>query len=154
MCRIDGEDLPDDEPVEEHADGSQMLLDCRLRGRCLQGLDIGGNVQRLDIGELADPMPLNPGEEVAHGPVIGYAGVLVADLGCKEFEEAPRRVVAGVGDRRRYRERAARSRRFGRHRIIVSHRRQVTPLGAHRDTLQVNWNAHIPTSPQITISVT
>jgi hypothetical protein len=62
-------------------------------------------VDRLDVGELADLVLLDLGEERAHGPVIGPAGVFVADLGGEQFEEAPDRVVAGVGDHRRYRRR-------------------------------------------------
>jgi hypothetical protein len=47
-------------------------------------------------------MLLDPGEEVAHGPVIGHARGVVADLSGKEFHEASRRVLAGVGDHRRH----------------------------------------------------
>ena len=46
-----------------------------------------------------------PGEEPAAGPVIGHAGVLVADRGGEEFQEAARRAVAGVGDDRRHDDR-------------------------------------------------
>jgi hypothetical protein len=89
MRRIDRENLADDEPVEQHADRGQMLLDGRSRGRAL--LDgaitgvrhpqrqIGGNVERLDIGELVETVLLEPGEERAHGPVIGHPRVVVLD---------------------------------------------------------------------------
>ena len=99
MRRVDREDLADDEPVEQHADRSQMLLDGRpCRGalpdgaiagiRHLQRLQIGGDVKRLDIGELADAVLFEPGEERADGPVIGQARVVVLDLGGKKIEEA------------------------------------------------------------------
>jgi hypothetical protein len=35
-------------------------------------------MERLDIGDLAELMAINPGEEAGHGMVIGLAGVLVA----------------------------------------------------------------------------
>ena len=55
-------------------------------------------MQRLDIGDLADLEVIAPGEEPSCSPVIGHAGVLVADGGGKEFEEAPGGLVAGGGD--------------------------------------------------------
>ena len=36
-----------------------------------EGLDIGGDVERLDIDERGDAGGIEPGEEVRHGPVIG-----------------------------------------------------------------------------------
>jgi hypothetical protein len=99
--RVGGEDLADDQPVEEHADRRQMLLHRRLRHRGLELFDIGGDEQRLDADELVDAVLLEPGEEVAHGPVIGGARVLLADRGGEEFEEAARRMLAGGCDDRR-----------------------------------------------------
>ena len=101
MGRVGGEDLPDHQPVEQHADRGEMLLYGRLGGRGLERLDIGGDVDRLDVGELVDAVLLQPGKKVAHGPVIGHAGVLVADRRGEEFEEAARSMLAGVGDHRR-----------------------------------------------------
>ena len=98
MRRIGGDDLADDQPVEQHADGGEVLLDRRLLEILAERLDIGGDVQRLDVGELADPVMVAPGEEPPAGMVIGRAGVLVADGGGEEFQEAARGVVAGVGD--------------------------------------------------------
>jgi hypothetical protein len=42
--------------------------------------------------------PIELGEEVRDGPVIGHPGVLVADGGGKEFEEAADGGIAGAGD--------------------------------------------------------
>ncbi len=131
---IDGEDLADDQPVEQHADRREVLLHRRLGGRRLQRLYIGGDVHGLDVGELADAVLLDPGEERAHGPVIGHARVLVADVGGEEFQEPARGVIAGIGDHGRHRERAAQRRRLDRRRGL-DHRRHVAPLGAHSDTL-------------------
>jgi hypothetical protein len=46
-------------------------------------------MHRLDIGQLANTVPLDPGEELARGQVIGHARVPVADRGREELEEAP-----------------------------------------------------------------
>jgi len=59
-------------------------------------------VHRLDVGELANAVLLDPCEEGAHGPVIGHTGVLVADLRGEEFQEPARGMVAGIGDRSRH----------------------------------------------------
>ena len=85
MRRIDGEDLADDEPVEQHADRREVLLDGRLGGRRLQRLDVGGDMHRLDIDELANAVLLDPSEERADGPIISQARVPVADVGGEEF---------------------------------------------------------------------
>ena len=71
MRRVDGEDLADDEPVEQHADRRQVLLDGRPGGRALshgaiagvrhlQRFDIGGDMEGLDIDEPADAVLLAP----------------------------------------------------------------------------------------------
>jgi hypothetical protein len=57
-----------------------VQFDGRLGGRRLQHLYIGGDVNGLDIGQHADLVLLDPGEEVTRGPVIGHARVLVAEL--------------------------------------------------------------------------
>ena len=64
-------------------------------------------MQRLDVGELADLVLVAPGEEPADGPVIGHAGVLVADGGGEEFQEAAGGLVAGVGDHARHHDAVA-----------------------------------------------
>ena len=71
MGRIGRDDLAGDQPVEKHADGGEVLLDRRLLeilGHCL---DIGGDVQRLDSGDLADGVLVAPGEEPAAGRDAG-----------------------------------------------------------------------------------
>jgi hypothetical protein len=59
-------------------------------------LDIGRDVQRLDISDAADPMPVAPAEKIANRPVVRDAGVLVADRGGEELEEPARGLVAGA----------------------------------------------------------
>ena len=77
-----------------------MQFDGRLGGRRLQHLYIGGDVYRLDIREFANAVLLDPGKEVTRRPVIGHAGVLVADRRGEKLDEAARGVLAGIGDRR------------------------------------------------------
>jgi hypothetical protein len=57
-------------------------------------------VDRLDIDEFHNPMFIEPSEEIADTPVIGHAGVLVADRRGKEFQKTARRVSSGIGDGR------------------------------------------------------
>ena len=105
MRRIGRDDLAGDQPVEQHADGGQVLLDRRLLKILAERLDIGGDVQRLDIGDLADMVLVAPGEEPHGGAIIGHAGVLVADRRGEEFQEPARGLVAGVGDHARHDDR-------------------------------------------------
>jgi len=105
---VSREDLADDQPVEEDADRRQMLLHRRLGDGVLEPLDIGRDVQRLDADELVYAVLPEPGEEVAHGPVIGRARVLAADRGSEEFEKAAQCMLAGGGDERRDDDAAAR----------------------------------------------
>ncbi len=73
-------------------------------------------MQRLDIGDLAELVMVAPGEEPLGGSVIGHAGVLVADGGGEEFEEAADGLVAGGGDNTGRQDAVARgdSQGFGR----------------------------------------
>ena len=98
MRRIGCDDLAGHEPIEQHADRGQVLLDCRLRHGFLQALNIGRDVQRLDVGQLADPVTVAPGEKQLHRPVICHARILVPDRGSEEFQKAPGRGVAGAGN--------------------------------------------------------
>ena len=70
---------------EQHADRDQVLLDgrprrstlfhCRIAGvRHFQRLDIGRDMERLDIDEPADAVLFEPGEERADGPRSMMAG--------------------------------------------------------------------------------
>jgi hypothetical protein len=110
--RVNGEDPAGHQPVEAHPDRREVLLDGRLGHPGPERLDIGGDVERLDVDELADLVAVDPGKEIRDGPVIGHAGIPVADGGGEEFQEAARRGVAGGGDDRRHRTGATRSERF------------------------------------------
>jgi hypothetical protein len=54
--------------------------------RYLQRLQ-GGDMERLDIGKLADTVLLEPGKERACRPVIGHARVVGLDRGGEEIEK-------------------------------------------------------------------
>ncbi len=84
-----------------------MLLDHRLLKILAHGLDIGGDVQRLDIGDLADLVMVAPGEEPDAGMIIRHAGVFVADGGGEELEETAGGLVAGGGDHARHQDAVA-----------------------------------------------
>jgi len=102
LVTIGGEDLAGDQPIDQHADGGQVLLDGRLLEILAERLNIGGDMQRLDVGDLADLMPVAPGEEPHDGMVISLPRVLVADGGGEEFQKAARGLVASLGDHARH----------------------------------------------------
>jgi len=77
--RIGGDHLAGDQPVEQHPDRGQVLLDRWFGHAALELLDIGGHVQRLEIVQAAELVVFAPGEEVPDGAVVGHVGVLVAD---------------------------------------------------------------------------
>lgn len=81
-----------------------MLLDGGLRhapGRQL--LDIPGDYNGVQPQEFESAL-VAPGAEGADRPGVGGAGVPVADVRREELGEAPGRLLAGAGDRRRYQE--------------------------------------------------
>jgi hypothetical protein len=69
--RVGRDDLTGDHPVEQHADGCEVLLDRRLLEAPLHRSDVGGNMQLFDVFEIADAVFLAPAEEPAAGPTIG-----------------------------------------------------------------------------------
>ena len=67
-----------------------------------QRLDIGRDMQRLDIGDLVELVMIAPGEEPYGRVIVRQPRVLVADRGGEEFKEATRGLVAGLGDHARH----------------------------------------------------
>jgi hypothetical protein len=65
--------------------------------RLLQLLDIGGDMDALDIREPRHALGVKPVAEVQRRARIGAARVRVADVGSEEFEEA----IGGARRRRR-----------------------------------------------------
>ncbi len=106
MSRIDLDDVADHEPVEQHAQRGQMLLD-RGRGEvALQLLHEGGDMKGLHLGELCDASPLAPCGEAPRRVEVRLARVVVVDLGGEEFEDA-------LGGFRRRREERRRKKHGG-----------------------------------------
>ena len=50
--------------------------------------DVGGDVDRHDVAQMGDAVPLTPGGEAACGPDVGFPGVRVADMGGEELDDA------------------------------------------------------------------
>jgi hypothetical protein len=61
-------------------------------------------MQRLDLADLADLVMVAPGEEPSCSPVIGHAGIFVADGGGEELEEAADGFVARGGEHARHQD--------------------------------------------------
>jgi hypothetical protein len=76
-------------------------------------------------------------------PLEAGLGRAPADPDGEKIEETARRPIAGVGDHRRHDKRTVQRDR-GRG---LDHRRQVAPLVAHSDTLQVNFDLRMRISP-------
>jgi hypothetical protein len=95
--RIDRQQLPDHELVEQHAYGRQVLLHRGGREAWLQGLYVGRNMDRLDVPKLANIAPLAPTREFHGGARIGTARVRIPYIGSEELNEASRRVRIGCG---------------------------------------------------------
>ena len=88
MGRIDLDDVAEHEPVKEHAQSGEVLLD-RGRGEfALQILEEGGDMERLHLGELGDAVSLAPCRKAPRRVKVRLAGVVVVDLGGEEFKDA------------------------------------------------------------------
>jgi hypothetical protein len=88
MGRVGGDDLAGDQPVEQLADRSEVLLDRRLLEGFAERFDVVRNVERFDLGELADLVTITPGEKPVGRMKVSRAGVFVGDIRREEFEEA------------------------------------------------------------------
>ena len=85
--RVGGDNLAHHKPVEEHADRGQLEFDRRSRQAALQLLDIGGDMEWLDVAEMGDADGVRPSGEAADGGGVGLAGVRVPDVGGEELED-------------------------------------------------------------------
>jgi len=103
-------DLADDQPIEHHAHGRELLLDRRRRDLGLQLLYIGGDIMGPDRGGHQAAAVLAPAKEPVAGPSVCPARVRVADVRGEEFDVAPGSFVAEIGDQRRLARRCAPSR--------------------------------------------
>jgi hypothetical protein len=90
MRGIDLEDVAGHEPVEQHPQRREVLLDRRRGERTLQLLDEGGDVKGLHLGELVEACGLPPLGKAARGVQVGFARVVVVKLRGEEFQHAAR----------------------------------------------------------------
>jgi len=86
-----------DQPVEEHSDRREVLLDCRRLPLGRQIFDVRGDRDRANGREFQSP-PLAPIEELTDGLNVSRSGVAVANCRGEEFDEATNRIIAGAGD--------------------------------------------------------
>ena len=80
------------------ADRGEALLDGRRRPLAAELLDVGGDMQRLHVGDRRDAGALAPDQKFPRGDRVGAARVPVADLSREEFQEARSRGDARRGD--------------------------------------------------------
>ena len=88
--RIHVEDVAGHQPVEEHAQRGQGLLDRPRRKLALEVLHEGSDMEGLHVGELADVVCVAPLREAPCGVQVRLARVAVVDLGGEKLEDALR----------------------------------------------------------------
>jgi hypothetical protein len=97
--RVGRDHLAGDEPVEQHADRGEVLLDRRFLEVLAEPADVGGDMHRRDVGQLLDILaPFAPGEEAPAGVKVRRARVRFVDGDGEEFQKAARGSVAGGDD--------------------------------------------------------
>ena len=79
--RIHVEDVAGHQPVEEHAERGQGLLDRGRRKFALEVLHEGSDMEGLHVGELAAAVCVAPLREAPGGVQVRLARVAVVDLG-------------------------------------------------------------------------
>jgi hypothetical protein len=77
--RVHGEHTFFGEPGKQHPDGCHVLFDRGRRGLALEGLNIGGDRDGLNVFEILIPSALTPEKKLLDRPVIGGPCVRVAD---------------------------------------------------------------------------
>ena len=87
--------LADHQPVEQHADGSELLLHTRGRRAGLQCLDVGAHVVRPYLRQRQAAL-LAPRQKTSARACIGAARVRIADIGGEEFDVTPRCLLGPV----------------------------------------------------------
>jgi hypothetical protein len=83
---IHGQDLAEDEVIEEHAQSGDVLFDAGLGHRLAELFHVGGHHDGLNLLQT-DPTLFAPLTESGGGPGVGFARMPVPDLGREEFEE-------------------------------------------------------------------
>jgi hypothetical protein len=83
------QDVAGHQPVEQMAQGRELLLDALgLIGLALE-LHPGRDMDGFDVAEVRDPgLDFRPAQEVPHGPQVRLARVAVSDLRGEELQES------------------------------------------------------------------
>jgi hypothetical protein len=76
--------LADHQPVEQHSDRSQMLLNSLRRSLTGELLDVGRDDHRLDVSESLSAL-VAPSEELPDGFSVGEPCVRVPDVDREEL---------------------------------------------------------------------
>jgi hypothetical protein len=97
-CRVIADNLADNQPVEQHPHGRQVLLNARRRVGFAQLLDIGRHMHRLKRLKLLQTYPVGPAEEIRHCPQVRSPGIAVSDVSSEKLNEPPCRLAAGRND--------------------------------------------------------
>jgi len=91
-------DLTGYQPIEQHADASQMLFDSRSGTDRAQLLDVTRHMHRVHVLNPGNAPVFAPAEERARSLSISGAGIFVADVDRKEFQKAPGSSLSGIGN--------------------------------------------------------
>jgi hypothetical protein len=87
--RVHVQDVARHQPIEQHTQRGQVLLDGRRGQLPLQILDEGGDVEGFDVGELGNAAAGAPFRETPRRVQVRLARVVIVDLGSEKFENAP-----------------------------------------------------------------
>jgi hypothetical protein len=90
MGRIRVDNMAGHQPIEEHPDRGQVLLDGGWRELVLQVVHESDNVARLDLRELVKVFGSVPAGKTTGRVHIGSSRMGVVDLGREKLEEAAR----------------------------------------------------------------
>jgi len=89
MRRVKRQHLARHQPIKQHPDTGEMLLNGRRFAGGLQLFDIACHMHRPHVLDAHDAPALAPAQERAGRLPVGRTGVLIADVDGEEFEEAP-----------------------------------------------------------------
>src|ERR1700734_649146 len=98
---IDRENVPDDEPVEQHPDSGKMHFHRWSSEAALQAFDVACDVNRLDVAEFAQPLALAPRREIDRCPGVSPSRIGVADISSEELDESAGGPRVGSKERRK-----------------------------------------------------
>ena len=95
--RVHVENVARHQPVEQHPERRQVLLDGRRGELALQVLDEGGDVEGLDVGQTSDAVGVAPLGEASRRVAFRYALRVWSLLICAVKNSRTRLAAWGVG---------------------------------------------------------